>query len=140
MPNGSGLTTEQYRALDALIAPLDATIQSFAKDVEATLYIGYHGTPDRRIRLRQVNGVERLIDVAPRFSGANNSQPACLITAMAWKDYEYVTHPEGRRIWNREIGRLNQAQVSPNALLRALESAYSELQSVREDYLSAVIN
>lgn len=95
MPNGDGLSDQQFAALDRELSVLDSHLNAFAGNTNGQSIRNYHGA-ERRIEYHDADGLHRAILISPVTHG--RSVPEFILGVAAWRD-----HP--RRSWHRIFDR-----------------------------------
>jgi hypothetical protein len=149
MPNGGGLSAEEFDARERPLRHIDGVLQKFADRKGAQLIRNYHGSPDRHIQWQDEQGITKAILLSPVQKyraqiGNVERSTAYNVSVIAHKDYPDPDridpldppNPARRRKWcDKQISELSEFPDDGPALLQMLESAYSELKNIGESHL-----
>ena len=141
MPNGSGLSDEEYAELRRVILYIDQECDRFARDKGAEHSREYHGVPKQTLLFTGDDSLSRTITISPvdceqlpdggipQRRYVKRDAPYFIFDVFAWADELGI-----RRSWHREIDRRD---VLPNGkeLREILQEMYEVVMAVREEDL-----
>jgi hypothetical protein len=132
MPNGSDMSEQEFRQLDACFTSSDDTIERYAEKIGGKYIRNDHGIPGRRVDYESDDKISRTLWFSARVR-KQDSKIDFAIAVMAWKD-----ESGKRRHWHRKL-EIRPTLPSPDELTILLDDMYKLLNSISDKDLTDVV-